>query len=557
MNILEINNLTLKLTDDQRILVDNLNLNLEKNTILGILGESGSGKSLTAFSITKLLPPAIEISSGRILFNDGKDIINLAALTNKELKKIRGGKISIIFQEPMTSFNPRIKLGKQVDEVFEIHKPELKPKDRKQRTLQLFNEVGISEPERIYKSYPFEVSGGQKQRVMIAMALAAQPSIVIADEPTTAIDITVQRKIINLLLKLKETHDLSIIFISHDIGVLANISDKLLVMYKGKKVEEGTVNQILHNPSSAYTKGLIACRPPIKSRPERLPVVSDYLQGKETQYPEKEINKSRILSSPQILSIKNLTVSYPEKESFLSKAKRNTVLKDITLDIYQGETLGLVGESGSGKTTLGRTILKLIEPDSGDILYNGKSILTFSGKELKKYRKEVQLIFQDPFSSLNPRLTIGETIMEPMIVHKLYMRKETIAQTKTLMEQVGLPSSFFDRYPHELSGGQRQRVVIARSLAVKPKLIICDESVSALDVSLQAQILNLLNDLKDEFNLTYIFISHDIAVIKYFSDRIAVMRNGKIEETGFSDDIYFNPQSEYTANLWKSVYEIT
>ena len=557
MNILEINNLTLKLTGNQKILVDNLSFNLEKNTILGILGESGSGKSLTAFSITKLLPPAIEISSGRILFNDGKDIINLAALTNKELKKIRGGKISIIFQEPMTSFNPRIKLGKQVDEVLEIHKPELKPKDRKQKTLQLFTEVGISEPERIYKSYPFEVSGGQKQRVMIAMALAAQPSIVIADEPTTAIDITVQRKIINLLLKLKETHDLSIIFISHDIGVLANISDKLLVMYKGKKVEEGTVNQILHNPSSAYTKGLIACRPPIKSRPERLPVVSDYLQGIETQYPEKEINKSHILSSPQILNIKNLTVSYPEKGSFLSKAKRNTVLKDITLDIYQGETLGLVGESGSGKTTLGRTILKLIEPDSGDILYNGKSILTFSGKELKKYRKEVQLIFQDPFSSLNPRLTIGETIMEPMIVHKLYMRKETIAQTKTLMEQVGLPSSFFDRYPHELSGGQRQRVVIARSLAVKPKLIICDESVSALDVSLQAQILNLLNDLKDEFNLTYIFISHDIAVIKYFSDRIAVMRNGKIEETGFSDDIYFNPQSEYTANLWKSVYEIT
>ena len=556
MNILEINNLTLKLTDSQRILVDNLSFDLEKNTILGILGESGSGKSLTAFSITKLLPPSIEISSGRILFNDGKDIINLASITNKELKKIRGGKISIIFQEPMTSFNPRIKLGKQVDEVLELHKPQIRPKDRKQKTLQLFNEVGISEPERIYKSYPFEVSGGQKQRVMIAMALAAQPSVIIADEPTTAIDITVQRKIINLLLKLKETHDLSIIFISHDIGVLANISDKLLVMYKGKKVEEGSVSQILHNPSSAYTKGLIACRPPIKSRPERLPVVSDYLQGKEIQYPEKEINKSYILSSPQILNIKNLTVSYPEKGSFLSKAKRNTVLKDITLDIHKGETLGLVGESGSGKTTLGRTILKLIKPDSGDILYNGKSILTFTGKELKKYRKEVQLIFQDPFSSLNPRLTIGETIMEPMIVHKLYKRKESIFQTKTLMEQVGLPTSFFDRYPHELSGGQRQRVVIARSLAVKPKLIICDESVSALDVSLQAQILNLLNDLRDEFNLTYIFISHDIAVIKYFSDRIAVMKNGKIEEIGFSDDIYFNPQSEYTAKLWESVFEI-
>ncbi len=556
MNILEINNLTLKLTGSKRILVDNLSFDLEKNTILGILGESGSGKSLTAFSITKLLPPTIEISSGKILFNDGNGIINLAALTNKELKKIRGGKISIIFQEPMTSFNPRIKLGNQVNEVLELHKPHIKPKDRKQKTLQLFNEVGISEPERIYKSYPFEVSGGQKQRVMIAMALAAQPSIIIADEPTTAIDITVQRKIINLLLKLKETHDLSIIFISHDIGVLANISDKLLVMYKGKKVEEGSVSQILHNPSSAYSKGLIACRPPIKSRPERLPVVSDYLQGKEIQYPEKEINKSYILSSPQILNIKNLTVSYPEKGSFLSKAKRNTVLKDITLDIHKGETLGLVGESGSGKTTLGRTILKLIKPDSGDILYNGKSILTFTGKELKKYRKEVQLIFQDPFSSLNPRLTIGETIMEPMIVHKLYNRKESISQTKTLMEQVGLPTSFFDRYPHELSGGQRQRVVIARSLAVKPKLIICDESVSALDVSLQAQILNLMNDLKDEFNLTYIFISHDIAVIKYFSDRIAVMKNGKIEEIGFSDDIYFNPQSEYTAKLWKSVFEI-
>ncbi len=556
-HILEVKNLTLKLTGN-KTLVNNLSFELQHGETLGILGESGSGKSLTAFSVLGLLPPQIKLTNGRILFNDNNRIINIATLKRKELKRIRGGKISIIFQEPMTSFNPRIKLGPQVEEILKIHKRELSQNQRKELILDMFSEVKIQEPQKIYDSYPFEVSGGQKQRVMIAMALAAQPSLIIADEPTTAVDITVQRKIISLLDKLKTKHNISLIFISHDIGVLANVTDRLMVMYKGEMIETGKTETILHSPSHPYTKGLIACRPPVNKRPARLPVVEDFLKGMEHKYEEKSVPKEKILSSPDLFRIKNLKVSYITKTNiFGNPVRKHTVLNDINLTIKQGESLGLVGESGSGKTTLGRTILKLIKPESGQILFKGNDIFSMSSKQNKEYRKNVQLIFQDPFSSLNPRMTIGQAIEEPILVHKLAKsKKEAREKVNELLTQTGLSPEYYGRYPHELSGGQRQRIVIARALAVEPEFIICDEAVSALDVSVQAQILNLLNSLKERYNLTYLFISHDISVIKYFSDRIAVMKEGKIEEIGFSDDIYFNPQSGYTKELWDSVFEI-
>ncbi len=552
--ILSVKDLSISLSD--KTLVSSISFDLPYNKILGILGESGSGKSLTALAIMGLLPKSIKITDGEITFFDKNDEIDLTTLSNKEYQRIRGGKIAIIFQEPMTSFNPRMKLGKQVDELLKIHKPHLSVKERKELIIKLFGEVKLHNPKQIYERYPYEVSGGQKQRVMIAMALAAQPAVVIADEPTTAIDVTTQKSIINLLYQLKDKHNLSIIFISHDISLLANISDFLLVMYKGNRIEFASTEQIIKNPKHPYTRGLIACIPPLDKKPVKLNTVEEYLSGTVKEYPEKEIDRSIFVNDNKLVSIKDLQVSYPVNTNFWGKVtKKNIVLTDINLDIYKGETLGLVGESGSGKSTLGRTILKLIKPDKGEILYKNKNIFDLSATETKKYRTEVQLIFQDPFSSLNPKLTIGEAIAEPIKVHKRgYSKRKISSKVRKLLSDVALPQSFFDRYPHELSGGQRQRVVIARSLAVRPEFIICDESVSALDVSVQAQILNLLNDIKEEYKLTYIFISHDIAVIKYFSDRIAVLNKGKIEEFNFADILYKNPQTKYTKKLLSSVF---
>ena len=552
--ILSVKDLSISLSD--KTLVSSISFDLPYNKILGILGESGSGKSLTALAIMGLLPNSIKITDGEITFFDKNDEIDLTTLSNKEYQRIRGGKIAIIFQEPMTSFNPRMKLGKQVDELLKIHKPHLSVKERKELIIKLFGEVKLHNPKQIYERYPYEVSGGQKQRVMIAMALAAQPAVVIADEPTTAIDVTTQKSIINLLYQLKDKHNLSIIFISHDISLLANISDFLLVMYKGNRIEFASTEQIIKNPKHPYTRGLIACIPPLDKKPVKLNTVEEYLSGTVKEYPEKEIDRSIFVNDNKLVSIKDLQVSYPVNTNFWGKVtKKNIVLTDINLDIYKGETLGLVGESGSGKSTLGRTILKLIKPDKGEILYKNKNIFDLSATETKKYRTEVQLIFQDPFSSLNPKLTIGEAIAEPIKVHKRgYSKRKISSKVRKLLSDVALPQSFFDRYPHELSGGQRQRVVIARSLAVRPEFIICDESVSALDVSVQAQILNLLNDIKEEYKLTYIFISHDIAVIKYFSDRIAVLNKGKIEEFNFADILYKNPQTKYTKKLLSSVF---
>ena len=552
--VLEIKNLTLKTTNG-KTLVDNISFYLKQGEILGILGESGSGKSITVNSIIKLLPTQIKITEGKILLSNENGTINILELNNKEIKRIRGGKISIIFQEPMTSFNPRLKLGHQVEEVLKIHKPTLNKKERKKLIYNFFSEVKILEYEKIYNSYPFEVSGGQKQRVMIAMALIAQPSIIVADEPTTAVDITIQRKIIDLLKKLKEKHKISLIFISHDIGVLANVTDRLMVMYKGKIVETGATNEILKSPSHPYTQGLIACRPPINNRPYRLPTVENILKGIKKNYKQNPIQKDKILTSKNIIEIKKLSVSYTIKKNILGKpVLKHKVLKDIDLTIKKEETLGLVGESGSGKTTLGRTILKLIHPEQGQILFNNKDIFKMNKKQTKEYRKKVQLIFQDPFSSLNPRLTIGQAIEEVIVVNnKAKTKKEAKEKVQELLNLTGLPTNYYNRYPHELSGGQRQRIVIARALAIEPEFIICDEAVAALDVSVQAQILNLLNSLKENFKLTYLFISHDISVIKYFSDRIAVMKDGKIEEVNFADEIYYNPKSKYTKELWESV----
>jgi peptide/nickel transport system ATP-binding protein len=468
----------------------------------------------------------------------------------------------MIFQEPMTSLNPVFTCGYQVREAIVLHQKASKA-EAKRKTIALFKEVQLPRPESVFDSYPHQLSGGQKQRVMIAMALSCNPELLIADEPTTALDVTVQKMILQLLLKLKEQRNMAMIFISHDLAVISEIADEVAVMYRGEIVEQGTVNEIFHNPQHAYTKGLLACRPSPERQLKRLPVVSDFLTpGADTdlphlldinQYNHAEIEKrrSRLYSQPPLLQVKNLCTWYPVQQSMFGKPKSFVKAVDnISFDVYKGETLGLVGESGCGKTTLGRSILRLVEPSSGQVIFDNKDITTLSRPALTRIRKDIQIIFQDPYSSLNPRLTIGNAILEPLEVHGLFANTaERKAHVLNLLQRVDLKPEHFNRYPHEFSGGQRQRIVIARALALQPKFIICDESVSALDVSVQAQVLNLLRELQDEFGLTYIFISHDLAVVKHISDRMIVMNNGKIEEEGFPEVIYNSPKALYTRKL--------
>lgn len=561
--LLQIKNLTVEFKTDNgiQLAVDDISLSIKKGEILGIVGESGSGKSVTSLAVMQLIscPPG-KISTGEIIFfKSNDDYQDLLKLSEKEMRSWRGNKIAMIFQEPMTSLNPVMKCGKQVMEAILLHQ-KISKKSAKAKTIELFTEVLLPAPEEIFNRYPYELSGGQKQRVMIAMAVSCKPSLLIADEPTTALDVTVQKTIIELLKNLQKKHGMSIIFITHDLGVIAEIADNVAVMYKGKIVEQGKAADIFTNPQHPYTKGLLACRPRLDLRLAHLPTVNDFMnqtnfEAIEIKALERENNQKKIYSQTPILQLKNINVDFPTEKSWTGKVTAYfRAVNNISFEVYEGETLGLVGESGCGKTTLGRSILRLIDATSGQIIYKGKELSQLNPGEMRNCRQKLQIIFQDPYSSLNPRISIGSAIMEPMKVHNILdsdkARKNRVIE---LLERVNLNENQFNRYPHEFSGGQRQRICIARALALKPELIICDESVSALDVSVQAQVLNLLNELKLDFRFTYIFISHDLSVVKFMSDRMIVMKKGEIVEMGEADAIYKNPSSDYTRNLIEAI----
>jgi len=573
--LLQINNLQTEFSSQQGIVkaVDQISFNLFPGETVALVGESGSGKSVTSLSILRLInsPPG-KISGGEILYQSREfGLVDLLKLPEKQMQRVRGNEISMIFQEPMTSLNPVYTCGFQVREVLQWHKG-LSKKEANQKTLALFEQVKLPRPAKILKAYPHEISGGQKQRVMIAMAMACNPAILIADEPTTALDVTVQAHILDLLQDLQFKQQTSVLFITHDLGVVAEIADRVLVMYKGKIVEQGPVLPLFENPQHPYTKGLLACRPALSFGKKVLPTVSDFMQVnpdgailEKTALPttlEAEISlnsdpsivANKALGRP-LLTVENLQVYFPVRKPLFSRSQEVIKAVDgVSFSIFPGETIALVGESGCGKTTLGRTILKMVEPTGGTIHFNQVNIARLSGKELRQERRNLQMIFQDPYASLNPMQTIGEAIMEPMRVHNVYNteaeRRERVLE---LLQTVNLSAEHYSRYPHEFSGGQRQRISIARALALQPQCIICDESVSALDVSVQAQVLNLLNKLKAKFGITYLFITHDLAVARFMADRILVMSQGKIVESGTATQIYEQPQHEYTRTLIQAI----
>lgn len=537
-----------------------------KGKTLGIVGESGSGKSVSNLAVMRLLNERQSRITADAIELDGTDI---SKYNETQMNDIRGKRIAMIFQEPMTSLNPVFRCGFQIVEAIQAHEDVTKEAAR-ERVIKLFKRVMLPRPENIFESYPHELSGGQKQRVMIAMALACNPELLIADEPTTALDVTVQKEILKLLKELQDDGDMGMIFITHDLGVVAEIADYVAVMHNGEIVEYGEVRQVLDNPKDPYTKGLLACRPPLDTRLQRLPVVKEFLDGvwKDnddftaklivTQEERKE-HLEKLYRQKPLLKVEHLKTWFPLRKGVFNRTYDYVrAVDDVSFEVFPGETLGLVGESGCGKTTLGRSILRLIEPSGGKVYFDGKEITSLNASDLRLFRKQAQIVFQDPYSSLNPNITIGDAIAEPMMVHGIEKdaarRRERVCR---LLEEVGLEAAHYQRYPHEFSGGQRQRICIARALAVNPRLIICDESVSALDVSVQAQVLNLLNRLKRDFGFTYIFISHDLSVVRFMSDRILVMYNGKPVELGDADEIFNNPKNDYTEKLINAIPKIS
>ena len=569
--LLQVNNLQTHFVSSRGVVkaVDDVSFTLHQNETIAIVGESGSGKSVTSLSVMQLIQsPFGKVVGGKAIFQSRTfGEIDLLQLTDKQLQKIRGNEISMIFQEPMSSLNPVFTCGNQVAEVLIWHR-KISTQEAKNLIIQLFERVKLPRPEKIYKAYPHEISGGQKQRVMIAMAMANNPAILIADEPTTALDVTVQAHILDLLNELRVQYQTSILFITHDLGVVAEIADRILVMYRGKIVEQGSVLDIFTNPQHPYTKALLACRPKLSVGRKILPTVSDFMDvdtsgniiQKETLLTPKDVVNETI-STPQLtypaplLVVDSLQVYFPVRKGLFTRSSEYIKAVDgVSFNVYPNETIGLVGESGCGKTTLGRALLRLVNPTAGSIYFNDTNIAGLADEDMRRNRKNLQMIFQDPYASLNPMHTIGEAIMEPMRVHHvLANEKQRREKVYELLETVNLKAEHFYRYPHEFSGGQRQRISIARALALEPKCIICDESVSALDVSVQAQVLNLLNKLKQEFGITYIFITHDLSVARFMSDRLLVMHAGKIVETGTAAEIYNNPQHPYTRTLLAAI----
>ncbi len=554
--LLTLRNLSISFKTDTgfHTVIKNTSFSLYPNEIVGVVGESGSGKSVTSLAVIGLLPGKISrIEAGEIWFS-GK---NLLQSSQKAMQRLRGKEMSMIFQEPMSSLNPSLTCGFQVAEVLLQHKMS-SPKEVKQTVCTLFEKVKLPDVERIFKSYPHQLSGGQKQRVMIAMAIACKPKILIADEPTTALDVTVQREVIALLKELQQETGMSILFISHDLSLVAEIAQRVIVMYKGEVVEQGKTASVFLTPQHPYTQALVNAKPSLTHRLRRLPTIQDFLnltfQPAIITKEQRQAHHLAMYAKPPLLEVVNIEKEYMLHAGFFKEKQFFKAVNQVSFKLYEGETLGLVGESGCGKSTLGRVILQLDRATAGSIFYKGTDITRLSGRKLRVLRKEIQIIFQDPYASLNPRITVGEAIVEPMSVHGLYknaaQRKEQMWQ---LLERVGLMREHASRYPHEFSGGQRQRIGIARAIALQPRLIICDESVSALDISVQAQVLNLLNELKELYGFTYIFISHDVAVVKYMADQLLVMNRGAIEEWGDADVVYENPQTEYARKLIASI----
>lgn len=567
--LLSIQDLSISFRQDEKAVpaLHNISFSVNRGETVAIVGESGSGKSITALALLQLLPvPPAAYAGGKIIFSaEGETGVDLLKLPEREMQYIRGNKIAMIFQEPMTSLNPLYTCGNQVTEAILLHQ-RINHKDAKQKAIELLEKVRLPDPSAVYNRFPHEISGGQKQRVMIAMAMSCEPLLLIADEPTTALDVTVQQSILRLIKELQVEKNIGVIFISHDLGLVAEIADRAIVMFKGKIIEQNTIQELFTNPRHPYTKALLACRPVLHPKGERLPVVSDFMEinetgntvRKEEQYNARKKAQHIAIPSKQdipnigsaLVKVESLKVWFPAQRRMGTHKRYIKAVDDVSFDVYEGETVGLVGESGCGKTTLGRSLLRLIDPTSGRVYFRGQNLLDLSPAQLRHIRKDFQIIFQDPYSSLNPRLSVGNAIQEGMSIHgvesKAGNRKDLIIN---ILEKVNLSADHYNRYPHEFSGGQRQRIGIARALALNPSFIVCDESVSALDVSVQAQVLNLLNDLKKEFHFAALFISHDLSVVRYISDRILVMYKGKIEEAGPAEEVYNSPQSAYTRQL--------
>jgi peptide/nickel transport system ATP-binding protein len=554
MNLLEVQNLRVSFRTDKKNTfeaVKGISFSLPPDATVALVGESGSGKSVSSLAVMGLLPPETTIiHPGSSIRFEGRELLDLSVA---ERRRLCGKDIAMIFQEPMSSLNPVFTVGFQIGEVLRLHLG-MDKRQARARTLELLDEVGIPDPAHKIDAYPSQMSGGQQQRVMIAMAIACEPKLLIADEPTTALDVTIQKQIMELIATLQRRRRMAVLFITHDLGLVGEIADRVIVMRHGEVREEGEAAQVLGDPRDAYTRALLHCRPPLDARPVRLPVIDDYMSGRidvGAALPQR--TRGYAPDDDTILVVNNLAKSFHVREGLFGKREFKAV-KDVSFTLPRGKTLGVVGESGSGKTTVGLTLLRLHRATGGSALFDGRDLVAMSDAEFQAYKRRIQIVFQNPYASLNPRFTVGQILLEPMRIHRIGANDaERTEHARYLLTRVGLPEHAFDRYPHEFSGGQRQRIAIARCLTMKPEILVCDESVSALDVSVQAQVLNLLQDLQDEYKMSYIFISHDLSVVKYISDRVMVMHHGSVVEMADADELYRNPQHPYTRQLLAAI----